>query len=804
MGDLRAALAGTGTAVLTAEPGAGKTTVVPLRLLDEPWLAGRRIVILEPRRVATRAAARRMASLLGEDVGDTVGFRTRDERRVGPSTRIEVVTEGILTRWLQSDPELPAIALVVFDEFHERNLQADLGLALTLDVRGSVRPDLRLLVMSATIDVDRVAARLGGAPVVRSEGRTHPVDIRWLPKGKHDRVETAVAAAVARALREEHGDVLAFVPGAAEIRRVVDALADAPAEVRPLYGGLPAADQDAALVPSPHGFPRVVVATDIAETSLTVEGVRVVVDAGLARVPRFDPRTGMTRLQTITASKASADQRAGRAGRVEPGVAYRLWSKLEHAARRPFLEPEITQVDLAGLALELAAWGAGATSLPFLDPPPRRALDEAHALLADLGAVDGDGRITDAGRRMATLPLHPRLAHMVAAAAPPDGWLACMLAALLEDRDVLRGRPDDVPTDVAERLRLIADPSARHPAADGRAIAGARSRAADIARRAGIDASGADGDRAGRVLALAYPDRLAQRRDVNPTGRFKLRSGAGAWMPVTDQLAREEFLVAADLDGHRKDARVRLAAAVDATDVLSLFGHRVEEHASLVWDRERDDLVARVERTLGQLRLGVVERRPDPGPATERVVRERLKSTRLGALSWTPAATDLRGRLAFLHRHAGAPWPDVSDAALLRTLDDWLGPRLSTVTGRAGLEAIDVAAALRRLVPPGAHHDLDRLAPAQLTLPGGRRVRVDYAEEPPVVAVRVQDVFGMDTTPVLAGGVRPVFHLLSPAGRPVQITSDLAGFWSGSWRDVRKEMAGRYPKHPWPEDPSAG
>ncbi|MGI8983956.1 MAG: ATP-dependent helicase HrpB, partial [Acidimicrobiales bacterium] len=503
--ELRRALAGAGSAVLVAPPGAGKTTIVPLRLLDEPWLAGGRIVVLEPRRLATRAAARRMASLLGEDVGTTVGYVTRDERRVGRSTRIEVVTEGILTRRLQNDPSLPGTGLVIFDELHERNLHADLALALVLDARSALRPDLRLLAMSATLEAARVAALLGDAPVIESRGRAHEVTLRWVPRRPKERLDAATVAAVQRAVREETGDVLVFLPGAADIRRVESALVlPADVDVRPLFGALPVADQDRALAPSPAGRRRVVLATDIAETSLTVEGVRVVVDSGESRTPRFDARSGLTKLHTGPISRASAEQRAGRAGRTGPGVAYRLWSKLEHAARRPYAAPEIAGVDLAGLALELAVWGAHPSQLAFLDPPPARALEEAHALLSMLGAVDGDGRPTALGRAMADLPLHPRLARMVVAASTAgQGWTACLLAALLEDRDVLRGRPDDLPTDVAERIMLIAEPSRRHPHADAGAVRNAARRAAELARRAGVRQSTVDPTRCGAVLGLA-------------------------------------------------------------------------------------------------------------------------------------------------------------------------------------------------------------------------------------------------------------------------------------------------------------
>ena len=800
--DVRHALAEQRASVLTAEPGAGKTTVVPLRLIDEAWLGGGRIVMLEPRRVATRAAARRMAALTGTDVGDVIGYRTRDERRTSAATRIEVVTEGVLTRRLQSDPELNGVALVIFDEFHERNLQGDLGLALTLDARAALRPDLRVLVMSATLDVRKVSAHLGGAPVVSSEGRQHPVEIRWTPRAKNDRLDVATTAAVMRALREERGDVLVFLPGAGEIHRVAQGLqiegVDADVDIRPLYGAMSAADQDAALAPAEPGRRKVVLSTDIAETSLTVEGVRVVVDSGVSRVPRFDAGTGMTRLTTITGSKASADQRAGRAGRIEEGVAYRLWSKVEHAARRPHLEPEITQVDLAGLALELASWGTqDVSSLPFLDAPPKRTLDEARSLLRDLGALDGEHRITDAGRAMADLPLHPRLAHMVVGARRMgDGWLACLVAALLEDRDILRGRIDELPADLGLRLAIL-DGHGRHPAADRRAISTVQATARDIARRAAIVEDTVPTDRAGAILSLAYPDRVAQNRHGSTPGRFKMRSGSGAWVRPTDSLATEDFVVAADLDGNRKDARIRIGGAVDGADVLSIFSNQIVEHSAIVWDPDRDDVVARVERSLGQVRLGTVDRPAPAGPQTEKLLRNRLRRDGVGLLDWTESAQRLRARLDFLHRHRPDEWPDVGDRTLLDAID------LTDVTSRRQLAALDVEALLRSMIPPERYRDLDRLAPPAIALRSGRRVPVDYDADPPAIASKVQDFFGQTTTPtVLDGQVRLVAMLLSPALRPVQVTSDLEGFWTGSWREVRKEMAGRYPKHDWPEHPT--
>lgn len=831
---MRRALRGPGVAVLQAPPGAGKTTVVPLRLLDEPWLGrGERIVVLEPRRLAARAAASRMSVLLGEDVGGTVGYRTRDERRVGPATRIEVLTEGILTRRLQRDPALEGTALVVLDEVHERNLQTDLALALALDARRGLRPDLRLLAMSATLDTDRLAALLGGgerdgadgggepgepgergergdrpAPVVRSDGRQHPVTIRWAPPPPRTRPAEAAAATILRALREQDGDVLVFLPGAGEIRRTEAALRGgalpAHVDIRPLFGALSRDEQDAALAPSPPGRRRVVLATDIAETSLTVPGTTVVVDAGLARTPRHDARTGLTRLVTGPASKASTDQRAGRAGRTEPGTAYRMWSKLEHAARRSFAEPEIRTVDLAGLALELAVWGADPAELPFLDPPPEAALTDAREVLRALGALDEEGRPTALGRSMAELPLHPRLARIVAGGAasarPADGWTACAIAAALEERDVLRGRPDELPVDLALRVRLVADRTASHPQADRAALAAARRRAGDIARRAAISTTDVDEEACGRLLALGYPDRVAQARSG---ARFRLRSGGGAWVPAGDPLAAEPFLVVADLDAARKESRVRLAAALHEADAVDAAGMDVDETAMLLWDGERDDLRALTTRRLGDLLLSTTEGPAPAGPATTEALLERVRDTRLAVLRWSDAATSLRARLAFLRANFGEPWPDVSDNALLADLDAWLAPRLAGTTSRRDLQRVDLAGALRARVPGRLQRDLDELAPSTVRLGNGRTLTLAYGGGTPAASARVQDLFGTTTHPSVARGTVPVVvTLLSPAGRPVQITSDLPGFWSGTYRDVCKELAGRYPRHAWPDDPA--
>ena len=803
--DLVAALGPDGArrAVLVAPPGAGKTTLMPLVLLRAPWLrATDRIVVLEPRRLATRAAARRMADLLGEQPGGTVGYQTRDERVIGSATRIEVVTEGVLTRRLQSDPTLPGVAVVIFDEVHERNLPTDLGMALALDVAASIRPDLAILAMSATADTPRLAQILGtgidrDVPVLTSDGRQYPVDVRWVPRDRRARLEPAVVSVVQRALRDETGDVLVFLPGIAEIMRTAAQLLGVvgdDVDIRPLAGALSAAEQDAALAPSPAGRRRVVLATDIAETSLTVEGVRVVIDSGLARAPRFDTRTELTRLTTVTTARSSAEQRTGRAGRVEPGVCYRMWSKMEHTSRRAHAPAEILEVDLSGLALELAAWGSD--DLVFIDPPPARALAAGRALLTELGALAPDSTITERGHAMLRLPVHPRLAAMIAV---HRSTLACVVAAIVDDRDVFRrGGGTEPPVDLTRRVAVICDLE-YHDLADRRAVDRVRQRARDLARRAGVDFEPAAVhiDDAGAVLLSAFSDRLAGRRRP---GQFQLLSGAGAWIPDTDPLARTEFLVAVDLDGRRDRSRIRLAAPVDADRVAEVFADHLSVTTTIAWDRDRDDLVSRRERRLAAINLGVVTGRPAPGPQTTAALLERVRETGLAQLNWSTAAASVRARVEFLHRSSGEPWPDWSVAGLLGTLDVWLAPWLAGASGRADLEAVDIAVLLRSQLPWEIGADLDRVAPATLALPGGRSAPLDYSGDAPAAAVRAQHLYGMREHPIFAG-VRVVLTVLSPADRPIQITADLPGFWAGSWAQVRSEMAGRYPKHHWPENP---
>lgn len=795
--------------MLSASPGAGKTTVVPLRLLDEPWLGDQRILMLEPRRLATRAAARRMASLLGEDVGGTVGYRTRTDRAIGRSTRIEVVTEGILTRRIQNEPALDGVGLVIFDEFHERSLQADLGLALTLEVREALRPDLRILVMSATLDIDRVAALLGGpedpAGVIDAPGASHDVRVEWAPRHGRTHVEDATVAATERALRRHDGDVLVFLAGAAQIRRVVSDLSRTvpdDVDIRPLFGALSPAEQDTALLPSPPGRRKVVVATDIAESSLTVEGVRIVIDSGQRRVMRHDPRTGMGRLVTTSTSRASADQRAGRAGRETPGHAIRLWSKMEQATRARFDRPEIALADIAGFVLDVACWGADPAELRLLDQPDDAALGAARDLLVALGALDDHGQATPKGKAMAELPLHPRLASMVVdARRGGDAWTACIAAAVLEAGDVLRGRPDDLPTDLGLRVTLVDDRQRSHPNAAGHTIGQVRRDARDLARRAGIEPGRARIERLGAVLVSAYPDRIAQKRVGR--GRFLLRSGQGAWLADADPLAGETHLVVADLDGARGDARIRLAAGVDLDEILARFGDRVERRTMTAWDDGRADVVARADEILDALTLRSVGRPVEPAPAVVDLLVEAVRASNLRLLGWTDRSRRLQARIELARTAGRLDVAAVDDATLRADLDEWLGPLLHDATSIRDVARVDLETALLGRIGWQHRTELDRLAPQQFTLPSGRTVPIDYTRERPTISGRVQEFFGSAVSPsVLDGAVTLTVELLSPADRPVQVTSDLAGFWAGSWLEVRKEMAGRYPKHQWPQDPT--
>ena len=797
LGELRAALAGGPNAVLVAAPGAGKTTVVPLVLADEPWATGR-IVVLEPRRLAARAAAERMAALTGGRVGDTVGLRMRGDTRVSAATRVEVVTEGVLVRLLHDDPGLDGVSAVLFDEYHERSLDADVGLAFTLDAQAALRPDLRVLVLSATLAAEPVAALLGGAPVVVSEGRQHPVRTEFHPTPVDGRWEHHVVAVVVHALAADPGDVLVFCPGAGEIDRVVRLLGERVAPdavaVLPLHGSLPQADQDRALAPDPHGRRKVVVATSIAETSLTIDGVRVVVDGGRARVPRFEVARGMGQLVTVPVSRAAADQRRGRAGRQAPGVGHRLWSAAEDARLSPAELPEIAVADLTGLAVDLARWGdPDGAGLRWLDPPNPARLAAARTVLRGLGVLDDRFRLTTHGEQVAALPVHPRLGHLlVRSAAIGRGATAAAVAAVLSDRDPVRG-PGGRSSDLAERIALVAD---------GRG-AGERLRreARRLAALVGADRGRIEAGDLGPLVALAYPERVAQRREGSAV-RYRLANGAGATLADHDPLAGQPFLAVADVDlgtgGGTADARIRLAAPL-TLDEVEATGDVVEERR-VGWIG--GDVVAEVQRRLGALVL----RR---APATDATAAERaaavvdgVRAEGLALLPLTPAVQGWRARVQLVHRTLGDPWPDVSDAALLATLDDWLAPHLVGVRRRADLARLDVGAVLGSLLPWALTRRLDELAPERLTVPSGSAIALDYDADPPVLAVKLQELFGLLETPRVVDGRVPVtVHLLSPAGRPVQVTQDLASFWDRGYAEVRAELRGRYPKHPWPEDP---
>lgn len=787
---LSEALAKGPAALLVAEPGAGKTTRVPLKLLDAPWLAGKKIVMLEPRRLAARNAAHRMAETLGEAVGETVGYTVRLERRVSAKTRIEVVTEGILTRRLQHDPELAGTGLVIFDEFHERSLDADLGLALTLDIQRGLRDDLKILVMSATLDAARVAAHLGDAPVIDAPGRVFPVETRHLDKAQRQTIAADAVRAVHRALDETDKSILVFLPGEAEIRRTEDALnaSGLPKHtvVRPLYGAMSFAEQDAAIRPSPPGERKIVLATTIAETSLTIDGIGAVIDCGFKRVPRFDPASGMTALETLRVSLASADQRRGRAGRLGPGIGYRLWPEAESRALKPHDEPEIFVADLAPLVLELAAWGVtDPKSLPWLDPPPAAPFAQAQDLLRRLEALDGDNKITAMGKQMVRLPLHPRLAHMV---VKGHSALAADLAAMLSERD---GLPRDAGADISARLSHLrggARDRIRQAAKQIRHIAGITDEDSEVS--------------AGVLVAYAFPDRIAQRRGGDR--RYRLSGGGGAILPEHDALVTEDFLAVATTDGASGDQKIFLAAPLSLQEIEEHFRDQIEARDGVFWDSRAKAVSAAKSRRLGAL---VLEEKPstnaDPTLIAE-AMTEGVRDMGLAALPWTDGARILRARAMFLRRlYPEDGWPDLSDEALLANLGDWLTPYLAGISRKAHLERLDMYQIIQSLIPHDLARRMDRLAPVRIEVPSGADVRIDYETEgDPVLRVRLQEMFGLARTPAIAEGRSPLrIELLSPAGRPLAVTQSLETFWTNGYPSVRSDMRGRYPKHAWPEDP---
>jgi ATP-dependent RNA helicase HrpB len=868
--ELTAALRARNTAVLVAPPGAGKTTRVPLVLAEEPWTRApfdkdaakksRRVLVLEPRRLAARAAAERMAKTLGEKVGETVGLRVRFGSKISTRTRIEIVTEGVFTRLILDDPMLEGIAAVLFDEFHERSLDADLGLALARDVQQGLREDLRLLVMSATIDGARVAKLLGDAPVVASEGRAFAVETRYVGRDPRP-IEPQMADAIARAVRADPGSVLAFLPGAAEIRCTVSQLEgrlDAATDVVALYGALAGDEQDRAIAPAPPGRRKIVLATSIAETSITIEGVRIVVDSGLARVPRFEPDVGVTRLETVRVSRAAADQRRGRAGRIEPGVCYRLWDEPQTASLEPFARPEILSADLSSFALELAAWGSTPEQLSFLDPPPRPALVEAKALLTELGALDADGRITDEGRKLRLLPLPPRLARMVVdAAALGAAREAAEIAVLIGERG-LAGDDVDL-THRLENLRRDRSPRAR----DARAMAtrwadvarsseiplagskpsplvgeggeggrevtlkerGVRAPPSSLSRRlptptpipspqGGVEAPAGEGELSvGAVLALAYPERIAKNRGGG-TGAFLLVNGRGATIDAASPLAREPYLAVAEITGSAAAGRILSAAPIALSDIEARFADRIIARNEVAFDPASASLRARRQRRLGAIALAEQTLPVEASEASAHVLVQGIARAGVERLPWTNALRQWRDRVMFLRAAEGQEtgretgyetrheWPDVSDQGLAADTD-WLASLFSGKTALGELSTDEFASALTARLPYPLQRRLDAEAPTHFAAPTGTQAAIDYeAEGGPKIAIRVQELFGLDRHPAIAGGKVPlVIELLSPAHRPVQTTRDLPGFWRGSYAAVRSEMRGRYPRHPWPDDP---
>jgi ATP-dependent helicase HrpB len=798
--ELRAALAARPSAVLVAPPGAGKTTRVPLALMAEAWLRGRKVLVLEPRRIAAQAAARRMAHTLSEPLGERVGLRTRTITRTGPRTRIEVITEGIFTRMILDDPELSGIGAVLFDEFHERSLDADLGLALALDCQGSVRGDLRILPMSATLDGARVARLLGDAPVIASDGRAFPVETRHLGRDASARIEDQMAQAVLLALRAEPGSILAFLPGQREIRRVEDRLKQALGDPRillaPLHGAMDADAQDLALQPAPDGMRKVVLATSIAETSITIEGVRIVIDSGLARVPRYEPDVGVTRLETVRVSRAAADQRRGRAGRTEPGVCYRLWDEAQTRSLAAFAEPEIGSADLASLLLDCAEWGTvDPRRLLWLDPPRQVAIDAARDELGQLGALDTDGRITAVGRRLRSLPLPVRLARMVLSAAEAGlADEAAEIAAVIVERGL--GGND---VSLAHRLEAFRRDRSRR-AGDMRRLATGWARTAG----AGLPARGARGEMStAQLLALAYPERIGKARGA--PGQFLLANGRGANLDATDALARSPFLVAAELSGSAAATRILLAAAADEADIHAAAGARIRESDEIDFDTAAAALRLRRVRRLDSIVLAREPRAVVASEDTAHLLADGIAKLGLARLPWSKAQLQLRDRVAFLRASGEPDWPDLTDEALAWTTADWLAPHLAGKTALSEIGAGDLDRALEALLPWDLQRRLEGRAPKHFEAPTGNRFAIDYrAAGAPAVHIRVQELYGLTRHPSIADGRVPLtLHLLSPAHRPIQITRDLPGFWKGSWAAVKAEMKGRYPRHPWPDDPAS-
>ncbi len=816
--DLKKVLAKNKIAVLSASAGAGKTTLVPPALLDEPWLKGRKIIMLEPRRLAAYAAAARMASNLGETAGKTVGYRTRLDTRTGPDTRIEVVTEGILTRMLQHDPGLIEAGAVIFDEFHERSIHADLGLALCMDSQETLRPDLRIIVMSATIDTNAISALLDNAPVIISEGRTWPVETRYLPlpasKGKvadHD-VERHVALSVRKVLAEVSGSILVFLPGAPEIRRVERFLGKTGLSddviVAPLYSMLTPDEQKSAIMPAPAGMRKVVLATSIAETSLTIEGINIVIDSGYSRVPRFHKGSGMTWLETVRVSRASADQRRGRAGRTGPGICFRLWDERSDSLLKPENDPEILNADLIPLVLELLQWGIKSPSeLKWMDAPDESAFRQAAGLLAELDAVDERGRITATGKVMNSLGTHPRLAHMIVMGKSLGlGGLACEIAAILGERDFLEKNPCFRQSDMRLRLdalHLVAKPDNEY--SPGVSVLKRINKAADLLKKqVKLPDTGPakDVDMTGVLLGFAYPDRIAQRRH-GKSPRFILSGGKGAWLNDSDSLACEEFITAASLDGDKQEAAIFLAAPIKRKELLEHFSSHIKTESICVWNDDIKGVVSFIRECLGSIIISEKQMDKPDSSLMEMAFISGIRKNRLGILPWKNESIQLRARLSFM---AGTDdeeeWPDVSDKALLEGLGNWLMPHLAGISRISQISESHIIRALTSILSWHQQKKLNSLAPTHVRVPSGSLIKLDYNNgDVPVLAVKLQEMFGCRSTPLVANNIPVILHLLSPAGRPVQVTRDIMGFWTGAYNDVRKDLKGRYPKHPWPDNP---
>jgi ATP-dependent helicase HrpB len=815
--ELCASLEHTPNAVVQAAPGAGKTTRIPLKLLETPWREGGKIIMLEPRRLAARAAARRMAQTLGEPVGKTIGYRIQLDNKTGPDTIIEVVTEGILTRRLQTDPSLEGVAVVIFDEFHERNLQADLGLALCLDCQAGLREDLRILVMSATLDVGPIAELMGDAPVIASAGRAFPVETRYLGKPPVDRFRDnlcpAVGSAVKQILGDEAGSILVFLPGEGEIRRVENLLngSSLPSDVDvfPLYGALPQTQQDQAISPPPSGRRKIVLATSIAETSLTIEGIRVVIDGGQSRNPRFDPQSSMTRLFTEPVSLAGATQRQGRAGRLEPGICYRLWDKAGEGAFRQFSQPEILDADLAPLALDLANWGIhDSDALNWLTPPPKAPLDQGQDLLRLLQAIDSHGRITAHGREMARLPMHPRLAHMVIKGAK-SGWAdtACNVAALLTDRDIAQ-REDRNPLAVDLTLRVSAVKGEqtslrinRNALSRTRALAKQWLRRVPKKTRQDHAHDLSPDEQIGALVALAYPDRIAERRPGGDS-RYRLSNGKGAVLPAADALRDVPYLAIASVSGATRDARIRIAAPISGATIEHLFENEIEEGETAAWDSQSRSVIARRQRRLNALVLNDAPAKNIPGDQIAGALVDGIRDMGLDCLPWSKDATGWRQRV-LCFRQATGNGSDLSDATLLETLEEWLLPYLAGMSRLQHLKSLDMLAILKSQLDWSTLQTMDKQVPSHITVPSGSSIRIDYTDlTAPVLPVKLQEMFGATETPsILGGAIALSIHLLSPAGRLLQITQDLQAFWTNTYPQVKAEMKGRYPKHPWPDNP---